>query len=439
MAILSQALVLLETRGLVRVTLERDRPVVRFKHALTREATYNTILQARRAELHRAAAQTLSALYPQPDLETVLTVAEHWQRGGADGVALETISPHAQMLIYTGRGSSLTGLLARLARGNLNATQRRDLDIALADAHVARSEFEPARVLYERVVADIQNPALRARILHSIGVTAYHLGDYASAIRLNESSLEIAEQLGERSQQARALNGLGLAYWQTGDKVNAQHSLERSRAISKELGEGLELADTEYNMAGLLFDQGKYPQAIEIAQRVLALDEKLGNTTLASRTSQLLGACYYSSGDFENAQKYYETAVAQCRAVGDELGVGLGLGNLAELYAELENEMEALSNYMQAITILRQLKYVSLLPFNLLGLAKIHLKQSKPGAPQLLDLAQAHAQEALDIARSHSMPDRESEALRVLAEIQAARRNATPATERLEESINKGE
>lgn len=439
MPILSEALSLLEVRGLVRVGFERARPVVRFKHALTREATYNTILQTRRAELHRAAAQTLTALYPQPDLETVLTIAEHWQRGGADGLALETVSPHAQTLITTGRGSSLTGLLARLARDNLNSTQKRDLDIALADAHVARSEFEPARALYERVVADIQAPALRARILHRIAVTAYHLRDYAAAIQLNQSSLEIAETSGDRSQQARAMNGLGLAYWQMGDRVNAQHFLERSRAISSELGEGVELADTEYNMAGLLFDQGAYPQAIEIAKRVLALDEKLGNSTLASRTSQLLGACYYSSGDFENAQRFYESAIAHCRAVGDELGVGLGLGNLAELEAELGNEKEALGNYVQAITILRRLKYVSLLPFNLLGLAKIYLNQSKLGAPQLLDTAQAHAQEALDIARAHSMQDRERAAVGVLAEIQAARREATSATESTQESTNKGE
>jgi predicted ATPase len=107
---LSQDLALLENRGLVRVTRERAKPVVRFKHALIREATYNSMLQTRRAELHRAAAQTLAALYPQPDLEMVLTIAEHWQRGGQDSIALDGTLPHAPTLIATGRGSSLTGL-----------------------------------------------------------------------------------------------------------------------------------------------------------------------------------------------------------------------------------------------------------------------------------------------------------------------------------------
>lgn len=437
MSSLSQELSLLETRGLVRVTLEREKPTVRFKHALTREATYNTILQARRAELHRAAAQTLFVLYPQPDLETVLTIAEHWQRGGEDGLALETILPHAQTLLYTGRGISLTHLLARLERENLNATQQRDLDIALADAHVVRGEYQPARALYERVVADIQTPALRARVLHSLGVTTYHLGDYAATIQLNQSSLRIAEELEDRSQQARATNGLGLAYWQLGDTRQAQYFLERSREISMGLGEGLELADTEYNMTGLLFDQGAYSQAIEIAQRVLALDEKLGNTTLATRTNQLLGACYFGAGDFKNARTYYEKALSLCRALGDDLGTGLGLGNLAELDAELGKDTEALSNFTQAITILRRLKYESLLPFNLLGVAQIYLKQWKPDTPLLLDRAQAHAQEALDIARAHTLPDREGVALRVLAQIYARRAEWARAADLAQQSIER--
>src|SRR5262245_28814500 len=101
MPTLAQDLSLLETRGLIRRAPEFAGPVFRFKHALTREATYNTILQTRRAELHRAAAQALSALYAQPDLEMVLTIAEHWQRGSQDTRALITILPYSQTLIYT--------------------------------------------------------------------------------------------------------------------------------------------------------------------------------------------------------------------------------------------------------------------------------------------------------------------------------------------------
>src|SRR5689334_18616039 len=132
MSSLNQELALLESRGLVRLSLESEKPVVRFKHALTREATYNSMLQARRAELHRAAAQTLSARNPEPSLDMALTIAEHWQRGSEDGIALETILPHTQKLIYTGRSISLTALLDRLEHENLETSQQYALDIASA-------------------------------------------------------------------------------------------------------------------------------------------------------------------------------------------------------------------------------------------------------------------------------------------------------------------
>ena len=57
----------LQERGLIRMSGEDGKPVVRFKHALTREATYNAILNTRRIEIHREVAFVLRDLYPQRD------------------------------------------------------------------------------------------------------------------------------------------------------------------------------------------------------------------------------------------------------------------------------------------------------------------------------------------------------------------------------------
>lgn len=438
---LSQHLSLLENRGLVRVTLERETPIVRFKHALTREATYNSMLQARRAELHRAAAQTLTALYPQPDLEMVLTVAEHWQRGSEDGSALETLLPHAQRLIYTGRGSSLTTLLERLQRENLIETQQRDLDIALADAHAARGEFARAQELYAQVLAQPSADARRPRLLHGLGVAAYHLNDNVHAIEYQRASMQLAEEAGDVSLQARAANGLGLAFWNLGDYVNAEAHLQASRTLGLQLGESIELANAEYGLAGVAFDRGDYATAIVSAERARAIYDTLGHATLMVRAMQLLGACYYGEKDLEQAADVYQRAIAQSRALGDTIVVALGLGNLAEVYADWDQLDQAAATYAEALLPLRAFKYESLLAYDLASLAGIEIRRALETDTPLanknewLARAQANVNEALDIATRIQSQEDEALARRVLAELNAAHGDFETARQNAQQAV----
>ncbi len=427
MQLLSQDLNLLEARGLVRVATEREKPFIRFKHALTREATYNTILQSRRAELHRAAAQTLAALYAQPDLEMVLTIAEHWQRGNEDGFALETLLPHAQTLIYTGRSISLTTLLTRLERENLNETQTRDLEIALADAHAARGEYPDAKKLYELVLGRPTTDALRARLLHSLGVAEYHLNANERAIDFLIESVQLARQDGNLNLQARASSGLALAYWNQGDHTRAEENLQHSLNIALQLGESIELANAEFNLAGISMDRGVFQTAIEHAERALMLYEKLGHAPLTARTTQMLGACYYGLKDLPRAMIEYRHAISKSRELGDNFSVALGLGNLAEVYTD-QNELDhAVASYTETIQTLRALKYDSLLAYYLAYLASVQIRLASSAAHgdtdtnTLLNMAERNVQEAFAIAQQiHSQEDK-ALAKRVLAELYAAR------------------
>lgn len=424
MAHLSQHLSLLAARGLVRVTLERETPIVRFKHALTREATYNSMLQVRRAELHRAAAQTLTALYPQPDLELVLTIAEHWQRGSEDGAALSTLLPHAQRLIYTGRSTSLTALLERLQPENLLETQQRDLNIALADASEGRGEYEPALLLYERALPLATETALRARVLHRLGVANYNLGKYPLALQLHQQGYDLAIELQHAVLQAQTLGGLGSAALALGDMENAQRYFEQSRDTAQVSGQAAELTNAESNLAVILAQRGEYAQAIAFAEHVLQMDEALGYTMLAARTQLVLGGCYYGLGDHAKAEHYYAQAVASSRRQGDVLGMAVALSNLAELYDE-RGELERAANaYRQAIPFLESIKHEYSLAFDLTGLAQVEWRLAKPlpdaDRAAALQEAQAHAERALEIATTMQSRERMGAALRVLAQLRAS-------------------
>ena len=425
MPTLLQDLALLETRGLVRTTREREKPIVRFKHALTREATYNSMLQARRAELHRAAAETLTALHRQPDLEMVLTIAEHWQRGGEDARTLEAILPHAQNLIYTGRSISLTALLSRLERENLDASQQREMDLALADAYAARGEYEPARQVFEHVLQTTDALAERMRALHGMGVSEYHLGNFARVIEIQETHLALAQQQQDIVQQARALSGLGAAYVGMGKYERATECFQASREKSIQAGRTQELANAEANLAVALYNRGEYEQAIAAAEHALALDEQNGVQVFNARTASLLGASYFGLGDDARAEYFYRRALDTSRALGDQLGTAAGLTNLAELFGKRLELTQAAETYRQAISILEPLKQDVILCFALAQLADTERQQALAAQTRtqfetLVSSATQHGEHALSIAKRLALTDQITNALEILNAIRAA-------------------
>lgn len=442
---LTQDLLLLETRGLVRVTTDASQSVVRFKHALTREATYNSILQSRRAELHCVVAQVLTQFHQQLDLELVLSIAEHQLNCRDDASMVNFVLPFASALIYTGRGASLARLLTQLERGGLGEAQLREVDTALADAHAARGEYEAARALYGRILAHPMPDPQRAQLLHSAGAAAYHLHENARAIEYQRESLALAQALGDIKLQARASAGLGLAYWNLGDYAHAQEYLLASRDFGEQIGNSIELANAEYGLAGIYLDHSEFHPAMEYAERALRRYEQFGHSTLVVRALHVLGACYYGLQDLAQAQSVYERSVNLSRELGDRLALAPGLGNLAEVYTDRGDLDMAALFYSDSIRELRTLEYDSLLGYYLAALASVQIRQahspsleaSKSG--HLLDAAQAHLDEAMEIARRIQSQENEGVARRVLAELgaargdwQSARRNARQAVLLLE-------
>lgn len=423
---LGQDLALLEARGLVRLSSEAGRPVLRFKHALTREATYQSILHARRARLHRDVAGTLETLYPDRDFDMLFAIADHWQRGGDDARSLQTLLPRARDLIFSGRASSLIELLARLDVENLAPDRQRERDLALAEGYSARGEYDQARALHERVLPLVDTPELRARVLHGLGVADYHLGNYERAIANQQASLQAATEHGDLAQQAQAAGGLGLVYWRLGDTGKAEQYLQQSRALSAGAGETLELANAEYNLAGVMLDRGEYEGAIAEAEHALSLYDKFGHVPFAARALEMLGAAYYSRGDLARAEEFYKRAFARSRESGDLSGTALALGNLGELYTDQGKLDEAVAHYQESSRLWATLKYDFNTAFTLAGLAQARLLQAQPltsaeQAHERLTLAEANAQESLELALKIQSPERQGIALRVLADIAGAR------------------
>lgn len=109
----------------------------------------------------------------------------------------------------------------------------------------------------------------------------------------------------------------------------------------------------------LKFAQDKYysstSEAQELAKKASLLFKKLNNPKGAGRSSNLIGACYFSQGNYPKAKEYFLQANAFSNKANDKLYIARSLNNLGNVYLRtgiLDKAVECLSEakYIYKIT-----------------------------------------------------------------------------------------
>ncbi|MEM7587663.1 MAG: serine/threonine-protein kinase [Acidobacteriota bacterium] len=184
-------------------------------------------------------------------------------------------------------------------------------------------------------------------------------GKFEQAVPLYEQSIATRERLLGPTHAALAdsLNGLGIALWNLGKYAAAEPIYQRALAIRENaLGkEHPKVAASLDNLAILFKDQQRPGDAEPLYRRSLQIrEQKLGadHPQVASSLNNL-GVLYMDQKRFEEAKPLYERAVAIWeRTMGpDHPAVGVGLVNLATIHNELGLRNEARELYARCLSL----------------------------------------------------------------------------------------
>ncbi len=198
-----------------------------------------------------------------------------------------------------------------------------------------------------------------ADTLHNLGIVFDDQGKYEEAASLFRKSLDIrSSQLGpDDPEVARSLNSLAIVRWNQGKNAEAEPLLERSLAIKeKALGpDHPDLANTLINLGVLKHSQRKYDEAETLFKRALAISEKnLGadHPDLGGILNNL-GSLYEDQGRRAEAEPLYTRCLKIWeKALGTEHpDVAIAVHNLANLYRNLAKYAEAEPLYLRSLAI----------------------------------------------------------------------------------------
>ena len=214
-----------------------------------------------------------------------------------------------------------------------------------------RGDIDEGRHQLESLLAqDVPlSPAVRAKALNGAGVLAESQGDWDTATRLHEESLEISRRIGDQRGVAWSLNNLGVVAVNQGDYARAQELLEENLAVAEQAHDTASIATALNDLGLIAHSRHDYDQATALWTRSLALFRALGDESHVARALNNLGTVAMELGEYERAQDLFSRkSGAAPKHVGDRQGIASTLNNLAEATGSLGDMETAMGLFRES-------------------------------------------------------------------------------------------
>jgi class 3 adenylate cyclase/tetratricopeptide (TPR) repeat protein len=209
-----------------------------FKHALTHEVAYGSLLQERRRVLHAGIVEALERLAPDRPAEQVERLAHHALRGEVWDKAVTYCQQagaraHDRAAIGEAVASFEQALqaLAHLRENGDTSVLALELRLALGGALHVLGEYARQLALLgeaEALARALDDRARLGRVLAGMTDVLRVTGDHDGAMAAGRQALELAAALGDSALQVQASFHLGQAYCIIGDFGRAAELLRRS-------------------------------------------------------------------------------------------------------------------------------------------------------------------------------------------------------------------
>jgi predicted ATPase/class 3 adenylate cyclase/Tfp pilus assembly protein PilF len=191
-------------------------------------------------------------------------------------------------------------------------------------------------------------PALRAKALNGAGVLAESQGDFETAQRLHQESLDIARRADDLLGVSWSLNNLGVVAINQGDYDRARTLLEENLAVAERTNDAASVATAIIDLGQLAIYQGEHDQAATLLTRALALFRDLGDESHMARSLNNLGYLALGLREYDRAREHLTESLALHRSVGDRQGIASTLNNLAEVANALSDSETATGLYLES-------------------------------------------------------------------------------------------
>jgi predicted ATPase/class 3 adenylate cyclase len=344
--VLSEHLQALEQRDFIRLESPSPNTVYAFRHNITQEVTYTTMLQEQRRFLHQAAGEVMEALQPA----AVERLAYHYSRSGVRDKMLLYLDLAARKSRY--EYANETALIYYTQA--LQQEERWEWYYGQAATYHILGQREEEETALHQLEAAPGAPAFAVSFLWGQYYEA--TSDYEQAQSAFERARDDYRQRGNRAGEARCLAQLGVVARRRGDYASAADWLERALGLLEgdptQTVEGAQVLVTTLNEIGTIyFYQGRYDEATACFLKALEMSRSNSNSEGEAQALSHLGTVADMQRDFTDALDFYNRSLELRRAIGDRAGEGDSLYNIAIIVRQSGDYHRAQQNLSTALDI----------------------------------------------------------------------------------------
>lgn len=361
-------------------------PAYTFKHALTQDVAYNSLLIERRQVLHERAALAIEEVFPDRLEEHYGELAHHYSRSGAPDKAIPYLQMAAgqalQRSAFTEAIGHLTGA-EKLLQTLPDSTERKEQEL-LVQVSLGRALKETrgwadpgAERAYGRARELSQQVQGIPHLLMALGgLFGFYMsrGEFRTARELGEQFSSLVSTVNDPTLQTIGYYVMGQVSSRFGEFLSAREHFEKCIEAYEEEPQHSALIDLEFDphghrfftslgmedphvgalmfVAPVLWHLGFPDQALQKVHEAVSLAREL------SHHFSLFGAIYCSAmlsqlrGEAEAAREQAETVITMAGAQGLTLGIAQGMivrgwalaakGELDTGIAQLQQGLEAI-------------------------------------------------------------------------------------------------
>ncbi len=411
----------LERAGLIVETARAPEREYAFRHSLTQDATYGTILLRRRRELHRRVTEAFEELYASRIEASAPLLAHHAREGGDDDRTLRYASlaaeadarlyANAETVTHTtwaieaalrlgttriaplytrrGRALELSGRsvdavtnyeeMEKAAQASGDRTAALAANLALTTLYATPTPVFDAvagRALCERTIAlarELGDRAAEAKALWNLmTLNVFSGGEPKEAVRAGEESLAIARELGAGEQIAFTLNDLWRPYAAAGDLEAARAALEEARPLWKELENVPMYCENLSSTGGLLALAGDNAGSLALTDESHRIAADIGNRW--GQSYSLLNSYHIdaSQGNVGRALAKMRGCIECAEASGFMIPLAATRADMGALYADLGDVERGAALAEAGLAVAAEVNALAI-PLVMASVAEVHL------------------------------------------------------------------
>jgi class 3 adenylate cyclase/tetratricopeptide (TPR) repeat protein len=397
-----------------------------FKHALTQEVAYGSLLHEQQRALHSRIVEAIETLNADRLIEQVERLAHHAVRGELWDKAVTYLRQAGTKADARSALQEAVSYFEQALTALGHVPDDREMREQVIDLHFnLRSPLwalgEREGVLEHLRAAEALANALGderrlARVNANIARGLLAQGEYEQAVTACERAIAMARTLDDYGLEVLATLNLGWGYYYLGNYPKAVETLRRNlvpldNPVVHERFGGISLpfANSRTSLALALAERGEFTEAIARCTEAIHIAEAVRHPFSVTVTYRRMGLLHLRRGNLHQATLAFEHALELCQAVASPSLFHAVSSALRYAYALSGRSAEAIPILEKAVenpVLMQESK----------SLRTIWLSEAYMLAKREAD-ARSAAQSALGLARQHKERGHEAYALRLLGEI----------------------